>query len=296
MNYKRIIKNKAIRIKILKFFNFIPDKTMIKMQYFIKNGTKLNLNNPKRFTEKIQLYKIMYRNNEMTKCVDKYEVREYVKKKGLEYTLNELYGVWDNADNIDFDKLPNSFILKTTNGSQTNIICKDKNKLNIEETRKKLNGWLREKREKLGREWAYYNVKPRIICEKLLSYNIGEELPDYKFLCFDGEPYCLYFINGRKQGERVNLGIFDLDFKQLPYYRADENELKTKQDKPKNFEEMIEIARKLSSGFPHVRVDMYNINGKIIFGEMTFYDGSGYQRYQPDEFDYILGNQFKLMN
>ena len=296
MDYKKIIKNKEIRIKILKIFNFIPDKIMIKIQYFIKNGTKVNLKNPKRFTEKIQLYKLMYRNNEMTKCVDKYEVREFVRKKGLEYILNELYGVWDNADNIDFDKLPNSFILKTTNGSQTNIICKDKNKLNIEETRKKLNGWLREKREKLGREWAYYNVKPRIICEKLLSYNIGEELPDYKFLCFDGEPYCLYFINGRKQGEKVNLGIFDLNFKQLPYFRADENELKTKQDKPKNFEEMIEIARKLSSGFPHVRVDMYNINGKIIFGEMTFYDGSGYQRYQPDEFDYILGNQFTSIN
>ena len=294
MDYKKIIKSKELRIKILNFLNFIPDKTMIKMQYFIKNGTRLNLKNPKRFTEKIQLYKIMYRNNEMTKCVDKYEVREYVKKKGLEYILNELYGVWDSADDIDFDKLPNSFILKTTNGSQTNIICKDKNKLDFEETRKKLNSWLGEKREKLGREWAYYNVKPRIICEKLLSYNIGEELPDYKFLCFDGEPYCLYFINGRKQGEKVNLGIFDLNFNQLPYYRADENELKERQEKPKKFEEMIEIARKLSKDFPHVRVDMYNINGKIIFGEMTFYDGSGYQRYQPDEFDYILGNQFNL--
>lgn len=294
MDYKKIIKSKKLRIKILNFFNFIPDKTMIKLQYFIKSGTKLNLKEPKRFTEKLQLYKIKYRNNRMTQCVDKYEVREYVKKQGLEYILNELYGVWDNANDIDFDKLPNSFILKTTNGSQTNIICKNKKKLNIEETRKQLNEWLREKRDKLGREWAYYNVKPRIICEKLLSYNIGEELPDYKFLCFNGEPYCLYFINGRKQGEKVNLGIFDLEFKQLPYYRADENRLETKQEVPKNFEEMVKIARRLASEFPHVRVDLYNINGKIIFGEMTFYDGSGYQRYQPDEFDYILGNQFNL--
>ena len=157
-----------------------------------------------------------------------------------------------------------------------------------------MNDWLKSHDEKSGREWAYYNIKPRIICEKLLPKDKNNDLPDYKFFCFNGKAHYLYVINGRQPGQKVHLGIFDIDYHKLDYDRLDEKKMLEMPEKPKNFDKMIEIAEKLSQGFPHVRVDLYNIEGKIYFGELTFYDGSGYQKYEPEEFDYILGDLFKL--
>lgn len=163
MNYNKVIPSRDIRLKILKFTEFIPDKLMIKLQYYIKTKRKLNLKSPLRFTEKLQWYKLYYRNPLMTVCVDKYSVREYVSSKGLGHILIPLYGVYERVDDIDFEKLPDKFVLKATNGSHTNIICEDKSNLDFNKARKLLDNWINSRTVKAGREWPYYNVKPRII-------------------------------------------------------------------------------------------------------------------------------------
>lgn len=294
MNYKNIIKSQNMRLKILKLLDFVPDKLMIELQYKIATGMKLNLKKPKRFTEKIQWYKLYYRNPLMTKCADKYGVREYVASKGYGNNLIPLYGVYDGAEDINFDKLPNKFVLKTTNGSHTNIFCEDKSKLDVEEIKRILNNWLTERTVKAGREWAYYNIKPRIICEKYLDKDENNDLVDYKFFCFNGKPYCLYVIVERFFKDGTKLGIYDSNFNRMQYTRADMKSLISDVEKPKNFEAMLEMASVLSSDFPYVRVDLYNVGGEIIFGELTFYDGSGYIGFNLDEFDFILGDAFEL--
>lgn len=294
MNYKKLIPSQKIRLKILKLLDFLPDKMMIKFQYKISTGRKLNIEQPRRFTEKIQWYKLHYRKPLMVKCSDKYDVREYVASKGYSNILVPLYGVYDRAEDIDFDELPNQFVLKTTNGSHTNILCEDKSKLDIDSTRKKLNQWLNAWEGKVGREWAYHEIKPKIICEKLLEKDQNNDLIDYKFFCFNGQPFSLYVIVERFLKDGIKLGIFDTAFNKLPYKRVDIPALKRDIKKPKNFHKMLEIANDLSSDFPHVRVDLYNIDGDIYFGELTFYNGSGYKGYEPEEFDFILGDKFKL--
>ena len=297
MDYKKIIKNREYRIKILNLLSFIPDKIMIKIQYRLKTGRKLNLKNPQRFSEKLQLYKLNYKNNLMCTCVDKFEVRDYVMSKGLGNILNEIYGVYDKPEDIDFDKLPNQFVLKDTLGGGGNsvIIVKDKNNENISKIIEQTKKWISTSVniKSPGRERVYDGKKHRIIIEKYLDYE-DNDLPDYKFFCFNGKPFCLYYINGRTKKSGINLGIFDCNFNQMPYYIADKNILNINPSKPENFNDMLEIAKKLSEVFPHVRVDLYNIHGKIIFGEMTFFDASGYQKFSPDNFDYILGEQFKI--
>ncbi len=294
MDYKKLIPNQELRLKILKLTDFLPDKLMIKLQYRIATGRKVNLKNPVRFTEKLQWYKLYHRDLLMTQCSDKYSVREYITSKGYGDILVPLYGVYDRSEDIDFDKLPNKFVLKTTNGSHTNMFCEDKSKLDIEFTRKTLDHWLNAWTRKVGREWSYYNIKPRIICEKYLDKDENHDLIDYKFFCFNGEPFCLYVIVERYLEDGIKLGIYDTKFEKLPYRRSDIRGLTTDVVKPKNFEAMVEIARDLSKDFPHVRVDFYNIDGEIIFGELTFYDGAGYKGFEPDEFDFILGEKFKL--
>jgi len=294
MDYKKLIPNQELRLKILRLADFIPDKLMIKMQYKIATGRNLNLNNPKRFTEKIQWYKLFYRDPLITKCADKYEVRKYVESKGYKDILVPLYGVYENANEIDFELLPDKFVLKTNNGSHSNIFCENKSILDLNRTKETLNNWLTKRTVKAGREWAYYDIKPKIICEKYLDKDENNDLIDYKFFCFNGEPFCLYVIVERFLSGGIKLGIFDLEFNQMPYFRSDIQGITRKIQKPKNFDKMIQIARDLSRDFPHVRVDLYNIRGNIYFGELTFYDGSGYKGFVPDEFDYILGNQFVI--
>ena len=295
MDYKKIIKSRNTRLWILSLLNWIPDKIMIKLQYRLKMGRRLDLKNPMRYTEKLQWYKLYYRNPNMAKCSDKYMVREYVRNKGLEDILIPLHAVYDSSTQIDFDKLPNKFVVKKTNGGGGNdvLICKDKSHFDIDGAYEKMKTWTKEIKNGGGREWVYYRLKPRIIIEKFIETE-DNNLIDYKFFCFNGKAKYLYVINDRKLGAKVKLGIFDLKYAQLPYFRGDEDNMINPPEKPRNFERMIEIAEMLSQDFPHVRVDLYNIKGKIIFGELTFFDGSGYHTYEPDEFDFILGNEFIL--
>ncbi|WP_404455294.1 ATP-grasp fold amidoligase family protein [Oceanobacillus kapialis] len=295
--YKKIIRSPNLRYKILDLLEFIPDKLMINIQYRLKTGHKLSLEEPKRYTEKIQWYKLNYRDPLITQCSDKYTVRKYVESKGLGSFLNELYGVYDDPDEIDFDALPNSFVIKMTTGSGTNILVPDKSKMDINNVNKQLRLWMKRSNISYGREWGYYNCKRRIIIEKLLKRDSNNDIPDYKFFCFNGKVFCLYtMIDYIDNSEMGRLGFFDQKFNKLPFRRADYGKLNREIPKPKNFEKMVEIAQILSKDFPHVRVDLYNINGQIIFGETTFYNASGYTKFVPDEYDYIIGEQFQLPN
>ncbi len=295
-NYKKIIKSQSMRFFILKLLNFLPDSLMLKIQYKLKLGRKLNLKNPERFTEKIQYYKIYYRNNVLGKCVDKYRVREYLKSKGLERILNELLFVTDNVDDIDFGKLPNQFVLKTTDGGggENVIICKDKNQLDISEVKHNLKKWKNKKNINAGREWAYTQIdKSRFIVEKYLENSKNPEagIEDYKFLCYSGVPKYVIIDKDRYIDHKRN--FYTIDRKQI---NADSDHIQFYEpyDWPENYEEMVNIAAKLSEDFPFVRVDLYNIDGKIIFGELTFYPWSGYVQFNPDSFDEELGKDFDI--
>ena len=294
MDYKKLISSKKLRLKILKLVEFIPDKVMIFIQYKVSTGKWLNIDVPKRFTEKLQWYKLNYRDPLMTVASDKFAVRKYVAEKGLENILIPLYGVYKSFEDIDFSKLPKKFVLKTTNGSHTNILCENLDNLDLSVVKSNIDKWLKERSNKLGREWSYYNITPKVICEKFLNRDTNNDLIDYKFFCFNGEPFCLYVIVERFLDDGLKLGIYDMNFKRMPYRRSDIQKLESDVVKPKNFEKMIEIAKVLSKDFPHVRVDLYNIDGEIFFGELTFYDGCGYKGFLPDEFDFILGEKFQL--
>lgn len=299
IDYKKIIKNRKLRRTILNVLSFVPDKQMIQLQYRIKTGRKLNLKNPKRYTEKLQWYKLYHRDPIMAKCVDKYEVRKYIESLGLGHILNECYGIYDKPEDIDFSKLPNQFVLKDTLGGGGNsiIICKDKSKSDIKTYINQMTEWVNTKPVRSGgREWVYYykSCKHRIICEKYIEPESESGLTDFKYLCFNGKCKYIYVITNRILNEGAELGIYDLKYNLLPYYRADERKPKHLIEKPNNFDEMIKISELLSKRFPHVRVDLFNAHGSIVFGELTFFDGSGYMQYNPDSFDYELGKQFVL--
>ncbi len=294
MDYKKVLPSQELRLKILGLTDFIPDKLMIKIQYRIKTGRKLNLEDPKRYTEKIQWYKLYYRDPLMTQCADKFTVRKYVESKGFKDILIPLYGAYDDASQIDFKVLPNRFVLKTTNGSRTNYFCEDKASIDKKNTRQLLNNWLRKRTSKAGREWPYYDIKPKIICEKYLEKDKNNDLVDYKFMCFNGKVVCLFVNSERYSDDVMRFGIYSRTFEHLPYKRKGLRDTNENLAKPYNYERMVHIAEKLSEDFPHVRVDLYNINGAIYLGEMTFFHGSGYVEFEPDEFDFILGKEFNL--
>lgn len=295
IDYKKIIKSKDLRLKLLNLLNFLPDKEMLKLQYRIKNGRKLSLKNPKRYTEKLQWYKLYYRNKLMTQCSDKYAVRSYVEEKGYGSILNELYGVYESVNHIKFESLPKMFAIKVNNASGTNIFVDNKDTMDVDSIKRQLEIWMRPKKYSPGREWCYHDIKPKIIIEKLIERDVNNDLPDYKFFCFNGKVFCLYtMIDYTDNHDNGKLGFYNVDFIKLPYKRTDFAEITNDLPKPENFEKMVEIATKLSEDFPHVRVDFYNVNGKIIFGELTFYNASGYTSFEPDEFDYILGEQFEI--
>lgn len=300
MDYKKIIRSRALRMKILRLLSFVPDKPMIKLQYYIKTGRKLDLKNPTRYTEKMQWLKLYDRTPEIVMCTDKYDVREFVINQGCADILNECYGVFENVQDINYEKFPDSFVLKDTLGSAgiQVLIVKDKKTANFTEIETTLKKWLSVKSDKKddGREWAYQKGKPhRIIAEKYIdAFDKEGGLIDYKFLCFNGVPRYLYVIGDRKMGESAGLAIYDIDFKKTEYYRLDERRLMIDIPKPQNYEKMIEIAKKLSSKFKYTRVDLYNQNGNIIFGELSFFDGSGYMKFEPDKFDEILGKCMEI--
>lgn len=271
----------------------LPDKVALKLAFPLRTGEKLDLEDPKTFNQKLQWYKLFYRDPLMAKCADKYSVREYIKSKGYEHLLTDLYGVYDKAEDIKFDTLPNRFVLKTTNAMGTNLIVKDKTKLNKEETKKLLNNWLKKKPLQIwfGREWAYEKIKPRIICEEFIDSE-GKDLIDYKFHCFNGNPEIIQVSMDRETDLKVN--YYDTDWNMIDarqHYPNKDNDLV---DKPSGLTEMIQIAGDLSKDFPYVRADFYNIHKKIIFGELTFYSSAGYSKYKPNDLNMHMGKLFKL--
>lgn len=291
--YKRIIPKK-LRFRILRFLAFVPDGMMLQLQYWIKLKRRLNLKSPQRYTEKIQWYKLNYHNPIMSICVDKYRVREYLHSKNLDNIAVKLYGVYDSVEQIEWNKLPTKFIIKTTNGSGTNIICKDSSKLNRKDVCRKLHTFFQQSSASAGREWPYAQIRPQIIIEELLENTSSEEsgISDYKILCFNGKPQYIIYDVDRFVSHKRN--IYSLEWKNL-YIETDCPGIKRKIEPPQNLAEMLKIAEILSADFPAVRVDLYLVNGKIYFGELTFYPWSGYVQFKPDSFDFELGIKFDLV-
>jgi hypothetical protein len=268
------------------------DFVYLKLLYKYRMGRKLDLQTPKTYNEKLQWLKLYDRNPQYIKLVDKYEVRKYIADKiGKEYLI-PLLGVWNKFEDIEFDKLPEQFVLKCTHDSGSTIVCKDKNSLDIIQARKKINHCLRKNFYYNEREWPYKNIKPRIIAEKYMVDESGVELKDYKFFCFNGQPKALHVIYDREI--RANADFFDIQFNKLPVKRSFYEESNRHLIKPAGFDKMIEISEILSKGFRHIRVDLYNISGKIYFGELTFYPCSGFKKFIPEHYDIKFGDWLKL--
>ena len=299
MDYKKIVRSQKLRFRILDMLSWVPDSLMLRLQYRIKMGFWPNFKHPRRFTETLQLYKAKYRNPVMTQCVDKYEVRKYVESNGLGSLLNELYGVYDSPDIIEFGTLPKQFVVKTTDGGGglNVIVVKDKNLVDFEKIRQDLISWgagtERRKKKSGGREWAYDGIrKRRIIIEKYLedSQSADGNLTDYKLMFFNGRFRSLWIDKDRYTDH--HRGFWDENLNFLPDVYSDHDTFKTPPALPESIQEMILAGEKLSSDFPYARIDFYDVDGKVVFGEITFYPWSGYVKFTPDEFDMTLGSYF----
>lgn len=272
---------------------WLPDRLYIKMMYRFKVGRRLNLNNPQRFTEKLQWLKLYDRNPSYTNIVDKFEVKTYIANLiGKEYIIPTI-GVWNRPEEIDWDSLPQRFVLKTTNGGGGDgiVICRNKSLLDTDKAIYKLNKNAQSNLYSHLREWPYKNIVPRIIAEEYLEDESGE-LRDYKFYCFGGIPKVMLIASNRFTEHNFN--YYDMDFNQLPIHSAVGGKSNIVFDRPDNFEEMIELSKKLSQGFPHIRVDLYNVNNKSYFGELTFFDSSGYDNLNSDTVDLEWGSWIAL--
>ena len=267
------------------------DARYLRLLYKVNLGKPLNLDYPQTYNEKIQWLKLYDRRPEYTQMVDKYEAKQYVAAiLGEEYIIPTL-GVWDRFEDIDFDALPDQFVLKCTHDSGGLVICRDKSKLDIEKARNKINHCLGRNYFWNTREWPYKNVKPRIIAEQYMVDESGTELKDFKFFTFDGEVKALFIATDR--GEDTRFDFYDADFNHLPFLNGHPNASKEIR-KPDSFEEMKQLSAKLSQGVPHLRVDFYDINGKIYFGELTFFHWSGMIPFEPEEWDFTFGSWIKL--
>ena len=272
----------------------IPDKVYLHLKYYFRMGKCLRLRNPQTFNEKIQWLKLYGRRPIDTILSDKYAVKNYISQAiGPQYVI-PLLGVWDRFDDIDFERLPNQFVLKCTHDSGGIIICKDKKKVDVETIREKLNRSLKTDYFVFSREKAYKNIPRRIIAEQYMEDEKTKELRDYKFFCFNGIPKILFVASDRQvDNEETKFDFFDMNYSHLPFTNGHPN-AKILPEKPQGFEEMKLLATKLSKGIPHVRVDFYDINGKVYFGEMTFSHWGGMTPFIPEEWDYKLGKWITL--
>jgi len=275
--------------------DLLGDEVYLKCLYRARTGKKLDLDNPQTFNEKLQWLKLYNREPLYTTLVDKYAVRQYIKDKiGEEYLVPLVGGPWESFDGIDFEALPNQFVLKCTHDSGGLFICRDKSRLDIDAAREKISGCLKRNYYLNGREWPYKNVKPRIIAEQYMEDAKTGELRDYKFFSFDGVTRIMYVATDRaSKTTETRYDFFDMDFQHLPFTNTHPN-ADVCPEKPANFDEMRKLADKLSKGFPHVRVDFYEVNGKTYWGEITFFHNSGTIPFEPDEWDMILGSWLEL--
>lgn len=261
-------------------------------QYYLKNGVKPNLVNPKEFMEKTLWLKLNYYTESYGKYADKNEVRKHVENKVGGKYLNDIFGVYDSVSDINFETLPNQFVLKGTHGSGYNIIVKNKKELNLDKAKKKLNQFLSENYYHKFREKIYKDLKPQILVEKYISEIDSDALIDYKFHCFHGEPK--YVFVQKNKSKDIRKSFYDMSWNQIlpehyieAFYEADFK-------KPDNFDEMIRVAEKLSEGFIFLRVDLYSIGNKIIFGELTFFSNGGLIRSSIERFNKEFGDLIQL--
>lgn len=275
------------------FFNFLPDKQYVQLKYKLIMGKKIDLQNPQTFNEKLQWLKLYDRNHQYTQMVDKYEAKKYVASIiGEEYIIPTI-GIYNSFDEIDFKKLPNKFVIKCTHDSGGLILCKNKEKLDIAKAKKKIDKCMKNNYYYKHREWPYKNVKPRIIIEKYMCTKKQKELIDYKFFCFNGNPKIILVCSERFSSNNMCETWFDDKWNFLDIIESSHRVDKTIK-KPINFSKMMEFSKKLSKDIPFVRVDFYEINGKMYFGELTFFPASGFEKFEPEEWDYKLGEMLKL--
>ncbi len=278
----------------LGLYNSMPDEEYLKKMYFLSMGKELNLDNPISFNEKIQWLKLHDRNPLYTTMVDKYEVKKYVAEAIGEKYIIPTIGVWDKFDDIDFERLPNQFVLKCTHDSGGLLICRDKKQFDIKAARRKINKCMKMNFYYTSREWPYKDVKPRIIAEQYMEDNSTCDLPDYKFFAFDGIVKALFVDTDRQnQNEETKFDFYDLEFKHLPFTNVHPN-ASIPPEKQATFDEMVKLAEILSKKIPQLRVDFYEVNGRAYFGELTFSHWSGMVPFDLEEWDKIFGGWIRL--
>jgi hypothetical protein len=290
---KKIINNPSKIIYGLErrgLMDWLNDEAYLKLIYRLTFRRRLNLKNAAAYTEKLAWYKLHWRNDLAKTCADKIAVRDYVKDKiGPEYLI-ECYGIWDSFDDIDFDTLPDAFVLKASNGTGDVVVCRNKAELDMKKAKAVLNKYSKRQIATKTREWVYYGLPHRILAERYIAGSDGMAIKDYKFFCFYGEPRLALVCSERDIG--VKFDFFDPDWKHIPVSMEAGNNPDI--EKPGHLDEMMKIAGILSADFPHVRVDLYDEGGRVYFGELTFFHAGGIKRFTPDEWDFKLGEFFDL--
>lgn len=282
---------------LIKYANLFPDKLYLQLRYFFEFGSLLDLKHPKTFNEKIQWLKLYNRRPEYTQMVDKYLVKDYVSKIiGSEYIIPTLH-VWNSIEEIEFESLPNKFVLKTTHGGGGNgvFICKDKSNLDKNECLNKIKKGLNVDIYTQMREWPYKNISRRIIAEQFMEDKNNDDLVDYKFFCFSGTPKLCQVISDRRTEEKID--FYDMEWNRIPYLVGLNPKVKNSQNNhkiPSTFRDMKEIAEKLSKNIPFVRIDLYEINGKCYFGEITFFPAGGFGIFRPERWNNVIGDWIYL--
>ena len=284
--------NELLRFRGRRELASYSDSEAIQRLYHAKVGRYADLEQPTLFSEKLQWLKLYYRDPLMAQCADKYEVRRFIEGKGYADTLNELIATYDRVEDFDLDRLPERFVLKATHGSAWNIICKDKEKIDWLTYRLIMKSWLKHNIFWNGREWVYQELKPRIVCEKYLEDASGQLL-DYKIFCFNGEPAFVQVNLGRNEQRHVQ-NFYDLNWQILPFGKDIAPSPDVEIPRPASLERMLVIAKDLATTFPFVRVDFYDVQGRVIFGELTFFPASGMPDFVPQSYDAIVGKMLTL--
>lgn len=287
---------KGMQNLVNQYWKTVDDEKYLKAMYFFHTNKELDIDNPKSFNEKLQWLKLYDRKLEYNILVDKYEVKKYVASLVGEQYIIPTLGIWNTFEEINFDDLPEQFALKCTHDSGSCVICENKSFFDINKARKKIEKCLHRNPYYTTREWPYKDVKPRIIAEKLLIDDFGEETPvDYKFFCFDGQPKVVLTVHGGHNDEtKAVRRMYDIDWNLLDVGLHGKESVKEAETKPEKYNEMVELACKLSKGYIHVRVDFYCLKDSVYFGEITFYHMSGYEIFKPDSWNDRLGEYIKL--
>lgn len=291
-NPKSIGRSIDAHVSRWRIMRYISDEVYLKLRFFLCMNKRLNLLTPTSFNEKLQWLKLNYRDKTYEMLADKYAVKKYVEENFPEINIIPNICVWNSVEEIDVTLLPKQFVLKCTHDTGSTIICKEKDSFDLESAKNKLNKALKTNMFYIGREWVYKNIKPQILAEPYLS-DTSEELRDYKFMCFNGVVKCCFVCSDRFSSKGLHVTFFDRDWNVMPFTRHYPMK-KEGIPKPECYEEMIDLAEKMSKNMPFVRIDLYEIDKKVYFGEYTFFPGSGLEEFSPDEWDNKMGEWINL--